>query len=146
MKLRMTKTALAAATIASALGFGAVSVAGVGVASAAPAAPMPMQPGQCGRNFGCWPGPNRVDQDWSVGSVNWWRGRPDKWWGDGDLPPWGYWGQPPAVQWSGPPPWVTPHPINYWGYNATPVWDDNFHGWGIWLFGLWIPIVGISGY
>ncbi|MDT5372141.1 MAG: hypothetical protein QOC62_6572 [Mycobacterium sp.] len=93
------------------------------------------------RGDGNW---NNGDQDWSVGSVNWWRGRPGKWWRDGDLPPWGFWGAPPAFQWSGPPPWVDPHPINYWGYNATPVWDDNFHGWGIWLFGAWVPIVGIG--
>ncbi len=27
---------------------------------------------------------------------------------------------------------------------ARAVWDDGFHGWGIWLFGIWIPIVGIG--
>jgi hypothetical protein len=24
------------------------------------------------------------------------------------------------------------------------VWDDGFRQWGIWLFGLWIPIFGIG--
>jgi hypothetical protein len=36
------------------------------------------------------------------------------------------------------------HPFNYWGYNANPVWDDGFGQWGIWLFGLWIPVFGIG--
>jgi hypothetical protein len=27
---------------------------------------------------------------------------------------------------------------------VNPVWDDGFHEWGIWLFGLWIPIIGIG--
>ena len=153
------KKFLVTATAAAALGSGAVAAGGV--ASADPAVPLPTKPGQCGRNFDCTPGPgfnvgpafnrgdgnwNNGDQDWGVGSMNWWRGRPGKWWRDGDLPPWGYWGAPPAVQWSGPPPWVDPHPINYWGYNVTPVWDDGFHGWGIWLFGIWIPIVGIQAF
>ena len=87
---------------------------------------------------------NNWQGDWNVGGRDWWRGRPGKWWRDGDLPPWGYWGAPPPVQWSGPPPWEQPRTINYWGYQATPVWDDGFHGWGIWLFGIWIPIVGIG--
>jgi hypothetical protein len=161
------KKRLITATIAGALGLGALGAGGVGVASADPGF-IPMKPGQCGRNFDCQPGPgwnrgdgnwndgnwndgrgingnwNNCDQDWSVGSANWWRGRPGKWWRDGDLPPWGFWGPPPAVQWSGPPPWVDAHPINYWGYTATPVWDPGFNGWGIWLFGVWIPIVGIG--
>ena len=156
------KKFLVTAMAAAALGSGAVATGGV--ASADPAVPLPTKPGQCGRNFDCTPGPgfnvgpvgpefNRGDGNWnngdrddSVGSMNWWRGRPGKWWRDGDLPPWGYWGAPPPVQWSGPPPWVDPHPINYWGYNVTPVWDNGFHGWGFWLFGIWIPIVGIQAF
>ena len=170
------KNVLATATVASALGVGAL-VGGSGVASAYPGTPIPADPGPCGRDFNCQPGSggprgprgpewnvrgpgngdwnradwnrgdgnwNNGDQDWSVGSRDWWRGRPGKWWRDDELPPWGFWGAPPPVQWSGPPPWVSPHQINYWGYNATPVWDDNFHGWGIWLFGTWVPIVGIG--
>ena len=54
-------------------------------------------------------------------------------------PPWG-WGPPPAYQWDGGPP----RPFNYWGYNANPVWNDGFGQWGIWLFGLWIPIFGVG--
>lgn len=144
------KKILATATAAAAVGAGALGVGGT--ASADPVAPMPAKPGHCGRNIDCSPGPgfnagpewNRGEADWDVGSMNWWRGRPGKWWHDDQLPPWGYWGAPPPVQWSGPPPWVNPHPINYWGYDVTPVWDDGFHGWGIWLFGIWIPIVGIQ--
>ena len=49
-------------------------------------------------------------------------------------------GPPPAYQWTGGPP----RPFNYWGYDVNPVWDDGFHQWGIWLFGLWIPIIGIG--
>ena len=26
----------------------------------------------------------------------------------------------------------------------NPLWDDGFHQWGFWLFGLWIPIIGIG--
>jgi hypothetical protein len=102
-----------------------------------------MRPGPCGADWNCQPGPadwNRGDGDWNrVGSVDWWHGR--QWWRDGDVPPWGFWGQPPAYQWSGPPPWVNPHPFNYWGYNATPVWNAGYNQWGFSLFGVWIPII-----
>ena len=37
-----------------------------------------------------------------------------------------------------------PRPFNYWGYDVNPVWDDGFRQWGIWLFGLWIPVFGIG--
>jgi hypothetical protein len=165
---RLTKI-LTAATVAGALGFG-----GIGVASADPGSPLPAKPGPCGRGLDCGPGPGpggpgpgwqgpgrggpgpdwqgphddnwNAGRDFNVGSRDWWRGRPGKRWRDDDLPPWGFWGPPPAYQWSGPPPWVNPQSINYWGYQATPVWDDGFHGWGIWLFGIWIPIVGIGAY
>lgn len=151
------KKILATATAATTLGLGAVGGAlGGATAGADPGAPLPAKPGPCGHDNDCSPGPgpawNRGDGNWnngyqySVGSRDWWRGRPGKWWRDDDLPPWGFWGPPPAVQWSGPPPWVDPHPVNYWGYWATPVWDDGFHGWGIWLFGVWIPIVGIQAF
>jgi hypothetical protein len=98
--------------------------------------------GNWNRGDGNW---NRGDGDWDrgrdggVGTLDWWRGR--QWWRDGDLPPWGFWGQPPAYQWAGAPPWVDPHPFNYWGYNATPVWDPGYNQWGFWLFGTWIPII-----
>jgi hypothetical protein len=161
--MKLTKI-LAGITIASSLGFGSIAVA-----NADPGAPFPAKPGPCGPHNNCGPGPGPggpggpgrdwrgpggpgphdfkpVNNDFGVGSPNWWRGRPDKRWGDDALPPWGFWGPPPAYQWQGPPPWVNRGPINYWGYQVTPVWDDGFHGWGIWLFGLWIPIIGIQGY
>lgn len=31
-------------------------------------------------------------------------------------------------------------PINYWGYQETPVWDPGFNAWGFWFFGVWIPL------
>ncbi|HEY7053785.1 MAG TPA: hypothetical protein VH496_16870 [Mycobacterium sp.] len=156
------KKVLATATIVSTLSVGALGAGvvglGTGAANADPAAPLPMKPHGDDGNGPHGPGDHRGpdwkprpdwhgnDHDFTVGSRDWWRGRPGKWWRDDALPPWGFWGPPPAVQWSGPPPWVNAHPINYWGYNASPVWDDGFHGWGIWLFGIWIPIVGIQGY
>ncbi len=70
----------------------------------------------------------------------WWANNRHDWWDDRQgPPPWG-WGPPPAYQWTGGPP----RPFNYWGYDVNPVWDDGFHQWGIWLFGLWIPIIGIG--
>lgn len=170
------KKVMATATMASALGIGALGAAGLANANpGTPMPARPNQcgpdnncqgpgpgrdngpdwnrgPGDWNNGPGDWNVHNNIhnnihnDVDFGVGSQDWWRGRQGKWWRDGDLPPWGFWGAPPAAQWSGPPPWVDPHPINYWGYNATPVWDDGFHGWGIWLFGVWIPIVGIQPY
>ena len=70
----------------------------------------------------------------------WWANNRHDWWDDRQgPPPWG-WGPPPAYQWAGGPP----RPFNYWGYDVNPVWDNGFHQWGIWLFGLWIPIFGIG--
>ena len=70
----------------------------------------------------------------------WWANNRHDWWDDRQgPPPWG-WGPPPAYQWTGGPP----QPFNYWGYDVNPVWDDGFRQWGIWLFGLWIPIFGIG--
>ena len=155
------KKILATATVTSALGFGALGAGGA-VASADP----PWKPDhdddgpswQWQDNNGRgnpwqgkpwqgnpWQGDNwQGNNNWEVGNRDWWIGRPGKWWPDHELPPWGFWGPPPAYQWSGPPPWVHPRPINYWGHEVWPVWDDGFHGWGIWLFGIWIPIVGIG--
>jgi hypothetical protein len=53
-------------------------------------------------------------------------------------------GEPPRPDWGGPLPppggqWVG-GPINYWGYPETPVWDRGFNQWGIWFFGVWIPL------
>ncbi|MGA8254105.1 MAG: chitin-binding protein, partial [Mycobacterium sp.] len=63
-------------------------------------------------------------------------------WGNGPAP-WG-WGAPPAPAWGGPLPppggqWRD-GPINYWGYNETPVCDPGFNQWGFRLFGVWIPL------
>src|SRR6185312_8944653 len=159
------KKVLITATTASALALSALG--GAGAAIAQPGTPMPAKPHPCGPDNNCqgpgrdngpdwnngpgdWNVRNNIhnnihnDVDLSVGSRDWWQGRQGKWWRDGDLPPWGFWGAPPAYQWSGP--WNGPHTINYWGYDVTPVWDDGFHGWGFWLFGIWIPIVGIQAY
>jgi hypothetical protein len=100
----------------------------------------------------CFPFCENRHDDWNdwQGADDFDRGHPDKgpwwannrhdWWDDRQgPPPWG-WGPPPAYQWTGGPP----HPFNYWGYDVNPVWDDGFHQWGIWLFGLWIPIFGIG--
>ncbi len=40
---------------------------------------------------------------------------------------------PPGGQWAG-------GPINYWGYQETPLWDPGFNQWGFWFFGVWIPL------
>ena len=63
-------------------------------------------------------------------------------WGNGPAP-WG-WGEPPRPDWDRPlpppgSPWVG-GPINYWGYQETPVWDPGFNQWGFWFFGVWIPL------
>ena len=146
------KKVMASAMIVGALGFGAVGL-GSGFASASPGAPAPLDPGF--NNPWPWPpGPGRDDHgrdwyraddrggDWAKSA--WWATNRHDWWDDRNgPPPWG-WGPPPPAQWDGPPPWVNPHPINYWGYNENPVWDDNFHSWGIWLLGQWIPLIGFS--
>jgi hypothetical protein len=30
--------------------------------------------------------------------------------------------------------------FNYGGYNAIPVFNPVFGGWGFWFFGIWIPL------
>ncbi|HEX9175699.1 MAG TPA: chitin-binding protein [Mycobacterium sp.] len=79
-------------------------------------------------------------QDWGRPDQDDWRRRPPPW-GDGPAP-WG-WGPPPRPEYSGPlpPPWgPPPPPINYWGFSCQPVWDAGFNQWGIWFFGIWIPL------
>jgi hypothetical protein len=123
------------AIVVAALGFGAAGL-GTGVAEAKPKHDIdrPCFP-FCG---------DRHDRDhfhrgdWDKGP--WWANNRHDWWDERQgPPPWG-WGPPPAYHWHGGPP----RPFNYWGYEVTPVWDDGFHQWGIWLFGLWIPIIGIG--
>jgi hypothetical protein len=77
-----------------------------------------------------------------------WRGDPQRGyfhgapWGDGPAP-WG-WGAPPRPAWDRPLPppggvWGY-GPINYYGYQETPIWDPGFNQWGFWFFGVWIPL------
>jgi hypothetical protein len=118
------------------------------MASAAPAVPIPLKPGHGDDDFcppGCGNGKGRHDNpgNFNPGHFDdkgpWWASNRHEWWDDRrGAPPWG-WGPPPPVQWNGGP---VPHSINYWGYDVNPVWNDGPRQWGIWLFGLWIPIFG----
>ena len=152
--MRLSKL-VSAAMIVGALGFGALGPGGA-VASADPVAPAPLRPNDnycppwCGNG-----GDGRGSDDhggrghdycppWCGNGGEdrgqWWASNRHDWWDDRNgPPPWG-WGPPPAYQWDGGPP----RPFNYWGYNANPVWNDGFGQWGIWLFGLWIPIFGVG--
>ncbi|MGX9791947.1 hypothetical protein [Mycobacterium sp. MMS18-G62] len=145
---------MSAAVIVGALGFGAIGP-GMAVASAGPAVPAPLKPGHgnddwcppwCGNGNGNGNGNGHGNgngpdfKGWDGDKGPWWASNNHAWWDDNNgPPPWG-WGPPPAYQWDGGPP----RPFNYWGYDVNPVWDDGFHQWGIWLFGLWIPVFGIG--
>jgi hypothetical protein len=117
------------------------------VASADPVVPAPLKPGHddfcppwCGNGNGNGHGNGPDWKQWDGDKGPWWANNRHEWWNDNNgAPPWG-WGPPPAYQWDGGPP----HPFNYWGYNANPVWDDGLRQWGIWLFGQWIPVFGIG--
>src|SRR3954468_14708245 len=160
--MRLSKF-VSAAMIVGALGFGAIGPGGA-VASADPVVPAPLKPHDdycppwCGDGNGRGNGhgnghgnANGQGNDdycppWCGDGNNggdkgpWWASNRHDWWDDRNgPPPWG-WGPPPAYQWAGGPP----HPFNYWGYDVNPEWDDNFHEWGIRLFGLWIPIFGVG--
>lgn len=47
-----------------------------------------------------------------------------------------------------PPAGWTPGPVqrpdhnsfNYWGQQVTPQWHPEYHQWGFWFFGFWIPV------
>jgi hypothetical protein len=144
--MRLAKIA-SAAMIVGALGFGAIGPGGA-IASADPFAPAPLKPGHgnddwckpwCDNGNGRGNGPDwNRGGDWDKGP--WWANNRHEWWDDNKgPPPWG-WGPPPPYQWTGGPP----RPFNYWGYDVNPVWHDGFRQWGIWLFGVWIPIFGIG--
>lgn len=148
----MTTRILAAALVAGGLGLGATAI-GAPAASAEPSVPMPQRPGhgdddfcppRCGgddHGGGNW-GPGRFD-DRGHGNDKgfWWSTNRHDWWDDRNgPPPWG-WGPPPPIQWNGGPP---PRSIDYWGYDLNPVWNDGPRQWGVWLFGLWIPIFGVG--
>jgi hypothetical protein len=135
------KKAVAAAVATAALSLGAF---GAGVANADPFAPMPMRPGHGHDDDWCRPWCDNGRSDFKRGDWNkgpWWANNRHDWWDDRNgPPPWG-WGPPPPVHWAGGP---LPPTMNYWGYNLNPVWDTGFHQWGVWLFGLWIPIFGVG--
>ena len=156
-----TTNLLAAVMIAGGLSLGAVAAP---IAAAQPSAPMPLKPGhgddfcppQCGNGNGnggkhadgderggpAWPG-QFDDRGHGDDKGFWWANNRHDWWDDRNgPPPWG-WGPPPPIQWNGGPP---PQFVNYWGYNLNPVWNDGPRQWGVWLFGLWIPIFGIGAY
>ncbi|ART74134.1 hypothetical protein BTO20_35445 [Mycobacterium dioxanotrophicus] len=82
-------------------------------------------------------------------------------WNDGPAPggpPPNWDGPAPAGGWNGPPPpggwnrrWDGPNrdiararvdfgPFDYNGYNAIPIFNPVFGGWGFWFFGVWIPL------
>ena len=82
-------------------------------------------------------------------------------WNDGPPPggpPPNWDGPPPPGGWNGPPPdggwnnrWNGPDrglaqaqgdfgPFNDGGYNASPLFNPVFGGWGFWFFGDWIPL------
>jgi hypothetical protein len=138
---------VSAAMIVGAFGFGAVGPAS-SVASAAPVLQAPERPGH---NDNCRPwcdnngrgngnGHRDGHRDGPGDRSPWWASNPHRWWDDRQgPPPWG-WGPPPAYHWQGGPP----RPFKYWGYDVNPVWDPGFRQWGIWLFGLWIPVIGIG--
>jgi hypothetical protein len=151
--MKLAKSVVNAIMVAT-LSFGAAGL-GAGVASAQPSAPLPQKPGH-DIDMPCFPFcDNRHDgNDWNDfrgGDWNnfqggnwdkgpWWANNRHDWWDDSrGMPPWG-WNYPPPYQWAGGPP----RPFNYWGYDVNPEWNNGFHQWGIWLFGLWIPIIGIG--
>ncbi|MDT5177131.1 MAG: hypothetical protein QOJ95_1329 [Mycobacterium sp.] len=146
------KKIVAAVMIAGGLGLGSSAMVAP-MASAQPAAPIPLKPGH-GNDDYCPPwcgdtkGPNRYCPPWCDQNAGhgddkgqWWNTNRHDWWDDRNgPPPWG-WGPPPPIQWNGGPP---PQSVNYWGYNLNPVWNDGPRQWGVWLFGLWIPIFGVG--
>lgn len=139
--MRIARTVVNAMVVA-ALGFGAAGL-GTGVASAKPGHDIdrPCFP-FCENRHDDWNDVDRGPGKWDNGPDKgpWWASNRHDWWDDRQgPPPWG-WGPPPAYQWAGGPP----RPFNYWGYDVNPVWNDGFRQWGIWLFGLWIPIFGIG--
>lgn len=144
---RMTRM-VGGVLIAGGVGLGSV-LGTVPIASAAPSAPLPLKPGH-GHDGpfcppGCGNGPGNGNGHGN-GRGNddkgpWWANNSHEWWDDRNgPPPWG-WGPPPPLQWNGGP---LPGRVNYWGYDAAPVWNDGNAQWGIWLFGQWIPIFGVG--
>ena len=102
----------------------------------------PGGPGE-GRGPGDTRGPD--GRDWGPRPPNAFSGWRDAPWGGGPAP-WG-WGAPPRFNWDRPLPppggYWNYGPINYWGFDQTPIWDPGFNGWGFYFFGIWIPIFSI---
>ncbi|MDH6194242.1 hypothetical protein M2272_000863 [Mycobacterium frederiksbergense] len=140
--MKLAKFVAAALTV-GAFGFDVTGL-GTPMASAQPVAPAPLKPGH--GHDDCFPfcdnGPGRdFDRGRWDNKGPWWADNRHDWWDDRNgPPPWG-WGPPPPVQWRGG---RLPQSINYWGYNLNPVWDNGFRQWGVWLFGVWIPILGVG--
>ena len=40
---------------------------------------------------------------------------------------------PPGGQWNN-------GPVNYFGYQETPMWNQGMNQWGFNFFGVWIPL------
>jgi len=93
-------------------------------------------------------GPGGPDHPGGLGAPGGWHGDPQRGyfhnapWGDGAAP-WGR-GEPPRPAWDRPLPppggqWGY-GPINYYGYQETPMWNPGFNQWGFNFFGVWIPL------
>ncbi|MDT5319143.1 MAG: hypothetical protein QOD88_1665, partial [Mycobacterium sp.] len=96
-------------------------------------------------DHGAPPPPRQRGFGWNGGPPP---GRPPHNW-DGPPPPGGWDGPPPPGGWNSP--WNGPArdigwaqadfgPFNYGGYNAIPMFNPVFGGWGFWFFGIWIPL------
>jgi hypothetical protein len=95
-------------------------------------------------DHGAPPPPRQHGFGWNGGPP----GAPPPFW-DGPPPPGGWGGPPPPGGWNSP--WNGPArdwgyaqrdfgPFNYNGYNAIPMFNPIFGGWGFWLFGIWVPL------
>ncbi|WP_018177233.1 hypothetical protein [Jongsikchunia kroppenstedtii] len=49
-------------------------------------------------------------------------------------------GRPPAGWRPGPVQRPNHDTFNYWGQQVTPQWHPQYHQWGFWFFGIWIPV------
>jgi hypothetical protein len=131
---------IAGVSIAGALGAAALGM-GTGLANAAPSpVPVPNSHGVAAPIDYHGPGRPGGPAPWQGDAHRgYFNGAP---WGHGPAP-WG-WGTPPRPAWGGPLPspgarWAG-GPINYWGYQETPVWNPGFNQWGFNFFGVWIPL------
>jgi len=49
-------------------------------------------------------------------------------------------GHPPVGWRPGPVQRPDHNSFNYWGQQVTPQWQPQYHQWGFWFFGFWIPV------